>query len=313
MIWQARHMPANAVIELRDVDIRRDADIVVHRLSADIVAGRVLAIVSEHTDVTTAIGQVLVGRTEGYRVEGDLVLDGRELVARAGGQDRTQAELFVRAVDSSLQSRETVASLLRDALGAGRKDDVEDVVATLLQRVQVPMDVANRRVTELDHANRLRVSFAVTLAHRPQVVVVDVPYVADASTLFTTYSEVLQDLSRETPIAWVVTTDSLAVAADIADDVMVMLDGRVVEQGSVYDICLRPAMPYTRDLLLVTPRPHRALPDYPAFVDLASHGGCPWVLNCREALTAQCAQLPPALRIVGPGHEAACYLAGQHG
>jgi len=175
------------------------------------------------------------------------------------------------------------------------------------------MDVANRRVTELDHANRLRVSFAVTLAHRPQVVVVDVPYVADASTLFTTYSEVLQDLSRETPIAWVVTTDSLAVAADIADDVMVMLDGRVVEQGSVYDICLRPAMPYTRDLLLVTPRPHRALPDYPAFVDLASHGGCPWVLNCREALTAQCAQQPPALRIVGPGHEAACYLAGQHG
>lgn len=306
-------MPANAVIELRDVDISTDAGTVVHRLTADIVAGRVLALVSEHGNVTTAISQVLLGRIDGYRVEGDLVLDGRELVSRGGSQDRTQAELHVRSVDASLESRDTVSTVLRDALGAGRKDDVDDVMADLLQQVRAEASIVHRKVNDLAPAERLRVAFAVTLARRPQVVVVAVPYVADASTLFTTYSELLQELSRETSIAWVVTTDSLAVAADIADDVMVILDGRVVEQGSVYDICLRPAMPYTRDLLLVTPRPHRALPDYPAFVDLASHGGCPWVLNCREQLATACAHQVPSLRIVGPGHEAACHLVGRRG
>lgn len=306
-------MPANAVIELRDVDIIKDADTIVHRFTADVVSGRVLAIVSEHNDVTTAISRVLLGRIEGYRIEGDLVLDGRELVARTGGQEKTQAELHVRAIDPALGSRDTVAGVLREALGAGRKDAVDDVVSNLLQRVNAQASISRSKVNDLAPADRLRVAFAVALAHRPQVVVVDVPYVADASTLFTTYSELLQELSRETPVAWVVTTNSLAVAADVADDVMMLLDGRVVEQGSVYDICLRPAMPYTKDLLLVTPRPHRALPDYPAFVDLASHGGCPWVLNCREELTPECAQQPPALRFVGPGHEAACYRVGRRG
>lgn len=306
-------MPASAVIELRDVDVSKAADVVVHRLSADIVAGRVLAFVAEHSDATTAIAQVLAGRIDGYRVEGDLVLDGRELVARSGGQDRTQAELYVRTVDPAFESRDSVASVLRDALGVGRKDAVDDAVANLLQRVNASATLAQRKVQELSAADRLRISFAITLAQRPQVVIVAVPYVAEASSLFTIYSELLQELSRETPVAWVVTTNSLAVAADIADDVVVMLDGRVVEQGSVYDICLRPAMPYTRDLLLVTPRPHRALPDYPAFVDLASHGGCPWVLNCREQLVADCSHRPPPLQIVGPGHEAACYLVGRRG
>lgn len=303
-------VPANAVIELRDVDIRKDDHVVVHRLSTDVVAGRVLAMVSERPDVTAAITRVLLGRIEGYRVEGDLVLDGRELIARTGGQDRTQAELFVRLVDPEIGSRDTVSAVLRDAVGASRKDEVD--IHSMLQQVNAPSSIAAAKVADLTPAERLRVSFATTLARQPEVVVVAVPYVADASTLFTTYSELLHVLSRTTEVAWVLTTDSLAVAADLADDVMVLLDGRVVEQGSVYDICLRPAMPYTRDLLLVTPRPHRALPDYPAFVDLASHGGCPWVLNCRETLAPECAQQPPLLRIVGPGHEAACHLVGRH-
>lgn len=305
-------MPANAVIELRDVDISKDDDVIVHRLTADVIAGRVLAIVSERSEVTSAIRNVLNGRIDGYRVEGDLVLDGRELVARTGSQDRTQAELFVRTVDPIIQSRETVSEFLRHQLGLGRKESDGGLVTSLLQQVGASAGVEGARVNDLAPADRLRVAFAVAVAHRPEVVLVDVPYVADTSTLFPAYSELLHDLSRVTELAWVVTTNSLAVAADLADDVVVMLDGRVVEQGSVYDVCLRPAMPYTRDLLLVTPRPHRPLPEYPAFVDLASHAGCPWVLNCREQLLSECAQQVPSLRIVGPGHEAACHLVGRH-
>ena len=306
-------MPARSVIELRDVDISKGADVVARRLTIDIVAGRVLALVSQRRQSTTAIADVLCGRTNGYTVEGDLVLEGRELISRVGAQDRTQAELFVIRVESAPDSRDSIRDHVRAALHAGRKDDVDHTVTALLERVGVPADSAQRRLSELSAAERLRIGFATAMARRPQVIVVDVPYVADATTLYATFSELLHRLSQQTPAAWVVTTDSLAVAADVADDVAVLLDGRIVEQGSVYDVCLRPAMPYTQDLLLVTPRPHRALPEYPAFVDLASHGGCPWVLNCRANLLPQCASTIPTLQLVGPGHEAACFLVVNRG
>ena len=306
-------MPARSVIELRDVDISKGADVVARRLTIDIVAGRVLALVSQRRQTTTAIADVLCGRTNGYSVEGDLVLDGRELISRVGTQDRTQAELFVVRVESAPDSRDSVRDYLRTALQAGRKDDVDHTVTALLERVGLPGDPVQRRLSELSVAERLRIGFAAAMARRPQVIVVDIPYVADATTLYATCSELLHRLSQQTPAAWVVTTDSLAVAADVADDVAVLLDGRIVEQGSVYDVCLRPAMPYTQDLLLVTPRPHRALPEYPAFVDLASHGGCPWVLNCRANLLPECASTVPTLQLVGPGHEAACFLVVNRG
>lgn len=306
-------MPARSVIELRDVDISKGAEPLVRRLTMDVVAGRVLALVSEHAEATTAIGRIVCGRTNGYTVEGDLVLDGRELVSRTGGMDKNQAELFVAEIRAVPEGRESVRDVLRAALQAGRKDDVADTVAALLASVQLPSSVANTAISALSQTDRLRLGFAVALARQPQVIVVELPYCADADTMHTTYAELLHALPQRVPAAWLVLTDALAVAADVADDVMVLLDGRVVEQGSVYDICLRPAMPYVQDLLLVTPRPHRALPDYPAFVDLASHGGCPWVLNCRAQLLQECAAQLPPLHVVGPGHEAACHLVVRRG
>lgn len=306
-------MPAKAVIELRDVDISRATEIVIRRVTADITVGRVTAFVSQDVDAVAVLTDVLCGRTNGYRVEGDLVLDGRELVSRSGGQERTQAEQFVVEVQAVAESRDHVSDVVRSALGAARKEDVTDVVSSLLDRVGLPAAASAQRVNALSETDRVRLGYAVAMARRPQVVVVRLDYVADASSQYLVHSSLIHALAQETPAAWVVMANSLAVAADVADDVLLLLDGRVVEQGSVYDVCLRPAMPYTKDLLLVTPRPHRQLPDFPPYVSLVAHAGCPWVLNCREQTLPKCAQQAPTLRLVGPGHEAACHLVGQHG
>ena len=306
-------MPARAVIEMRDVDISRGTEPVLRRLSADIVVGRVAAFVSEDVDAVNVLADVLCGRTNGFRVEGDLVLDGRELVSRSGGQEKTQAEQFVVEVQAVPESRETTGEILRGALRAGRKDDVTDTLHALLTRVGLETTTLDRRMNALSDADRIRLGYAVAIAQRPQVLVVRVNYDAEASTQYLVHSALIHALAQQTPAAWVVATNSIAIAADLADDVHLLLAGRVVEQGSVYDVCLRPTMPYTKDLLLVTPRPHRPLPEYPAFVQLASHAGCPWVLNCREQTIAKCAQETPTLKLVGPGHEAACHLVVQHG
>ncbi len=284
-------MPAHAIIELRDVDVSTDASTLIRRLSMDIAPGRVLALVSEQPEVRRALGRVLRGDTDGYVVAGDLVMDGRELVSRVGGG--TQAEMYVAGVDGPLDTR-------------SRLHDVASIDA--LERVQ--LHDANARVSSLDESGRLRAAFAQALQRHPKLVVVDVPYQAQSGSLYPTYSSLLHSLARDPSTAFVVCTDSLAVAADVADDVVVMLDGRAVEWGSVYDICLRPAMPYVQDLVRLTPSPHRAMPDFSGLVDLTAHQGCPWVLNCREAVVHACSQAFPAMRDVSLGHVAACHLLG---
>jgi ABC-type glutathione transport system ATPase component len=289
-------MPAHALIELRDVDIAADSLHIVRRLSLDVAPGRVLAIVSERADVRTALTAVLSGAIDGYSVEGDLTMEGRELVARVTSQSATQAEQFVARISGPAEGRIRVR-------------DVAE--APVLAKVALGgTAISEQRVNALDRDDRIRAAFAVALSGAPRLLVLDLPYCADAENPYATYSGLIQRLSRDSELAIVVCTDSLAVAADLADDVLITMDGSAVEYGSVYDICLRPAMPYTQDLLRVTPTPHRALPDFTAFVDFARHDGCPWVLNCRESVVRACSQLPPSLKPVAPGHTAACHLLG---
>lgn len=284
-------MPAHAVIELRDVDVSADSNTLVRRLSLDVAPGRVLALVCERTDVRRALFRVLQGDTDGLHIAGDLVMDGRELVSRVG--NGTQAALHVVGIDGPLDTRARLHDL---------------APADLLERVQLPD--ANVRVHSLGEGDRLRAAYAQALAREPRVLLIDLPYQAHAGSLYPVHSALIQSLSREATAAFVVCTDSLAVAADVADDVVVLLDGRAVEWGSVYDVCLRPAMPYVQDLLRLTPSPHRPMPDFTGFVDLTSHQGCPWVLNCRESLVRACSQAFPAMRTVALGHAAACHLLG---
>ena len=287
-------MPAHALIELRDVDIAAGSTSLVRHLSLDIAPGRVLAIVSERADVRTAIAAVLSGATDDYSVEGDLTMDGRELVGRVASQSVTQAEQYVARLQGPADVRVRVR-------------DIADV--TILERVHLTaMTVVDERVNSLAEDDRVRAAFAMALARSPRLLVLDLPYGADANTLYPTYSALIQGLSRDGSLTIVVCTDSLAVAADVADDVLVTLDGRPVEYGSVYDICLRPAMPYAQDLLRVTPSPHRVLPEFLAFVDVTRRDGCPWVLSCRADVVRDCSHVLPSMHRVAPGHIAACHL-----
>jgi ABC-type dipeptide/oligopeptide/nickel transport system ATPase component len=170
------------------------------------------------------------------------------------------------------------------------------------------MAVLDERVHALAEEERIRAAFAIALAKQPRLLVLDLPYQADAGNPYPVYSSLVQRLGRDGSLAIVVCTNSLAVAADVADDVLVTYDGCPVEYGSVYDICLRPSAPYVQDLLRVTPSPHRMMAEFMTFVDLPHREGCPWVHSCRSAVVRECSQVPPPLQRVTPGHVAACHL-----
>ena len=284
-------MPAQPVIELRDVDITEGQHTLVRRLSLDITPGRVLVVVSERADVRTALLRVLAGDIADYTIGGDLVMDGRELVSRVG--NATQAERHVVRVTGPLEGRARVRELADPAI---------------LNRVRLAGD--DDRVHSLAPADRLRAAFAQALHRDPRVIVVDVPRMPEAESLYPVYSDLVHALAREGDVTCIVGTDSLAVAADVGDDVVVLLDGHAMETGSVYDVCMRPATPYVRDLLRSTPSPHRELPDHAGFLDVTARQGCPWVLNCREEVLHACSQTFPETRRVALGHAGACHRLG---
>ena len=207
---------------------------------------------------------------------------------------------------------------------AGRREAREKVLA-LLRQVKIPDP--ERRYDEYPHqmsgGMKQRVMVAMALANRPELLIADEPTTALDVTIQAQVLHVLRDLQRERGTGIVFVTHDLAVVAEIADRVVVMVAGRVVEQGGVLDVLQRPAHPYTMALLAARPRPGQtrrggdrlaAIPGaMPApFVRV---DGCPYRARCPRA-QARCRTDAPALVHVGlsaaagtdDGHAAACHF-----
>ena len=159
---------------------------------------------------------------------------------------------------------------------------------------------------------RQRVMIAIALACDPQVLIADEPTTALDVTIQAQIIELMKDLRQKLGMAIVWITHDLGVIAGIADRVMVMYGGQVVEQAPVKELFSNPQHPYTRALLKTVPsvRGKRAeklevIEGQPPILG-AEPNSCPFRPRCEHAL-ARCARENPARRSVGPGHDAACF------
>ena len=117
----------------------------------------------------------------------------------------------------------------------------------MLDRVGIPN--AERRVDDYPHqlsgGMRQRVMIAMALINCPELLIADEPTTALDVTVQAQILELLRDLQEEFGTAIILITHDLGIVADMADDVVVMYGGRVVERGAIEDIYYRPEMPYT--------------------------------------------------------------------
>ncbi len=176
---------------------------------------------------------------------------------------------------------------------------------------------ARRRLKDYPHqfsgGMRQRVMIAIALACDPKVLIADEPTTALDVTIQAQILELVRDLRQKLGMAIIWITHDLGVIAGIADRVMVMYGGQVVEQAPVRELFRNPQHPYTRALLQTVPgvlgeRPEKlnviqgqppilmAPPDACAFRDRCAHAG------------ARCGRENPRRRLVGgPGHDVACF------
>ncbi len=187
--------------------------------------------------------------------------------------------------------------------------------AELLELVGIPS--AADRLNDFPHqfsgGMRQRVMIAMALACDPKVLIADEPTTALDVTIQAQILELVRKLRRELGMGIVWITHDLGVIAGIADRVMVMYGGQVVEHATVHELFESPAHPYTQALLATMPsvdgsRSDRLLsiPGQPP--NLSEHpASCSFAPRCAHAFD-RCRNENPALISVAPGHDVACWL-----
>ncbi|HEY6134989.1 MAG TPA: ABC transporter ATP-binding protein [Rubrivivax sp.] len=258
---------------------------------------------------------------------GQILFKGQDLVvldaaARRRLRGRELAMIFqepMTALNPVLPVGAQIAEVFRIHGSAGASEARQRALK-MLEQVKIP-DAA-RRYGEYPHqmsgGMKQRVMIAMALAHHPALLIADEPTTALDVTIQAQVLNLLAELQHELGMAIIFVTHDLAVVAEIADEVVVMYAGRVVERAPVLDLFERPSHPYTRGLLAARPRPGQTRHDgstlnvipgsLPALHERGS--GCTFRTRCPRAM-ARCAEAEPALQAVGDGHEAACFLLAE--
>jgi oligopeptide/dipeptide ABC transporter ATP-binding protein len=278
-------------------------------VSFQLEPGEVLAIVGESGSGKSVTAQTIIGLTRGpnSRIEGSVKLSGEELTTQSESQLQSirgsEIAMVFQDPMTSMNPVYTVGRQIVEAIRAHdssvSKKDGHRKAVELLDSVGIPD--AERRVDDYPHefsgGMRQRAMIAMGLSLEPSVLIADEPTTALDVTIQAQILDLIQDLNRSRGLATILITHDLGVVAEVADRVLVMYGGKVVERGTLDDIFYDPQHPYTWGLLgsltrLDQPRPHR-LPQIsgapPSLLNLPS--GCSFRPRCPHEF-GKCSQVP---------------------
>jgi oligopeptide/dipeptide ABC transporter ATP-binding protein len=186
----------------------------------------------------------------------------------------------------------------------------------VLRLVGVPQP--ERRIDEysfqLSGGLRQRVMIAMALSCDPKILIADEPTTALDVTTQAQILDLMRDLQQQQDMAIILITHDMGVIAEMADDVVVMYLGRVVEKGPVDQIFHQPQHPYTRSLLRSIPTvlapPRTKLPTISGSIPHPYNRpvGCPFHPRCSEAIAGVCDKQEPELRSISEQQAVSCFL-----
>jgi len=270
-------------------------------------------------------GEILLSRGSGLRDQGSgdgkaidlarLSADGSQMRGIRGGE----ISLVFQEPMTSFSPVHTVGNQIVEAVLLHRKmskQAARDRAIELLRLVGIPRPEGrvDEYAYQLSGGLRQRAMIAMALAADPKLLIADEPTTALDVTTQAQILELLRDLQQRTGMAIMLITHDLGVIAEMADEVVVMYLGRVVEEGSADDIFYAPKHPYTRALLRSIPSiqsaPRVKLPTISGGIPHPYNRptGCPFYPRCPDFMPGLCNEYEPALTPVGQRQEAACFL-----
>jgi peptide/nickel transport system ATP-binding protein len=291
-------------------------------------AGETVGVVGESgcgKSVTAMSVMRLIAMPPGRFAGGRILWRGRDLLQASDDEMRRvrmkEIAIVFQEPMTSLNPVYTVGEQITEGLqlheSLSRREATERAVQ-MLARVHIPMP--SRRVHDYPHqfsgGMRQRVMIAMALSCKPRLLIADEPTTALDVTIQAQILDLLAELKAEFGMAVMLITHAMGVVAEVAQRVVVMYAGKVVEEAPVGELFAHPRHPYTQGLIRSIPRIDTAavekarLETIPGVVPklIAPAEGCRFAARCKYAMP-ECTQATPALRMVGPGHRAACILA----
>ena len=317
--------PVLEVKDLRTVFHTTDGTVhAVNGVSFDLREGELLGVVGESgsgKSVTMMSLMKLLPMPPGQIVGGQVLFDGQDLVTAS---DRTMRRIRGGQIGFVFQDPMTslnpvfpvgfqITEPLRKHMGMSKAEARQRAIE-LLELVGIPD--APLRIKDYPHqfsgGMRQRVMIAIALACDPKVLIADEPTTALDVTIQAQILELVRKLRTELGMAIVWITHDLGVVAGIADRVIVMYGGQIVEHAAVKDLYDNPQHPYTRALLGTLPsmdetRTERlpSISGQPPSLK-APLTSCPFAPRCQHAF-ARCHLENPALTPIGERHDVACW------
>ncbi|PWR22110.1 ABC transporter ATP-binding protein [Zavarzinia compransoris] len=262
-----------ALLEVRDLSVRFGAFQAVSGVDLAVEAGEIVGIVGESGSGKSVTSLAVMGLIDapGKVSAGLLRFDGRDLLAMSGRERRRllgrDIAMIFQEPMTSLNPSYTVGFQIEEVLavhGYRERRKRRERAAELLAMVGIPD--AGRRLSSFPHqmsgGMNQRVMIAMSVALDPRLLIADEPTTALDVTIQAQILRLLVDLQREKGMGLVFITHDLGVLAEIADRVVVMYAGEVVEMAPTADLFTRPAHPYTAALLNALP--DRALAQWQA-------------------------------------------------
>ncbi len=298
----------------------------VEGVSFDVHRGETLGIVGESgcgKSVTALSIMRLIPDPPGRIVGGRITFDGRDLTRISNNEMRrirgNKISMIFQEPMTSLNPVFTIGFQIAETLklhqGVSKKDAFEKAVE-MLRTVGIP--APERRIKEYPHqmsgGMRQRIMIAMALTCNPGVLIADEPTTALDVTIQAQILDLMNTLKEEFEAAIILITHDLGVIAEMAQNVIVMYTGKIVESADVDTVFESPLHPYTRGLLGSIPSEEiiinkQKLNEIPGIVPSLTElpPGCPFHPRCKKAMDV-CVQKPPWLFEPRSGHRVACWL-----
>ncbi len=231
---------------------------VLEDISLKIPRGKTIAVVGESGSGKSTLARVITGLLPPF--EGRVIFDGKELPPELKARDREnlrRLQMIYQMPDTALNPKQKIRKVIGRPLqfyfGMSAKES-ENRILELLDRIELPENYIERFPTELSGGEKQRICIARALAANPDLIICDEVTSALDQLVAEGILKLLQGLQNDLGVSYLFITHDLATVKAISDEIIVMLEGRIIEQGLKQEILRPPHHEYTELLLSSVPK-----------------------------------------------------------
>jgi peptide/nickel transport system ATP-binding protein len=273
------------ILKLKNISIsfpkKEIESTVVHQVSFELEKNKILGIVGESGSGKSVTSLVIMGLLpkKKSKISGKIIFKNKNIIDLTEKEFRqirgNKISMIFQEPMSSLNSSLTcgyqVLEILLEHTKLSKKEAKKEVIK-LFNQVKLPRaeQIYNQYPHQISGGQKQRVMIAMAIACKPDILIADEPTTALDVTVQKEIILLLKELQKETQMSILFITHDLALLSEIADNVIVMYQGKIVEKGTTKDIFLNPKNSYTKALILSKPKLNIRLKTLPTIIDLTT-------------------------------------------